>query len=390
MTSPVAKSTPATDDVPPQTNPDDSHLPSLSFSSSNSDDAVYPHPSPHKIVIDVDGYDDKNHSTTKVHVQKITLHNNIHIHVHGKYTYSFLFTQQFKLSELLSSISSTVDIMNSKLTLVTDSLKNLSERQDRVEASLGQLVSLLKPVNSSTAQPAHPPARQTVIPPPEIQSADPSPPASHPADPFPPSLPTANLPLVGQAQVQLGHAMSQLSAPSQTNISPPENPSVDPCLLAQPTPTLPDMGQDKLQQPLLSHSMSKSPAPLSTSAYAHPSSTWYANLSTSLIEHPATTNLEREYIEHSKILDMKSSGISRRNFAKKLVAMIFTETERSTCNVNGRNKSKLDPIRIDYVKRKTFQMYPLNHQIEKIEKAWSECVIAIDEGNRRLNRKTKA
>ena len=326
--------------------------------------------------------------------------------------------------------------MNSKLTLVTDSLKNLSERQDRVEASLGQLVSLLKPVNSSTAQPAHPPARQTVIPPPEIQSADPSPPASHPADPFPPSHPTANLPLVGQAQVQLGHAMSQLSAPSQTNISPPENPSVDPCLLAQPTPTLPDMGQDKLQQlghamsqlsapsqtnisppenpsvdpcllaqptptlpdmgqdklqqPLLSHSMSKSPAPLSTSAYAHPSSTWYANLSTSLIEHPATTNLEREYIEHSKILDMKSSGISRRNFAKKLVAMIFTETERSTCNVNGRNKPKLDPIRIDYVKRKTFQMYPLNHQIEKIEKAWSECVIAIDEGNRRLNRKTKA
>ena len=150
------------------------------------------------------------------------------------------------------------------------------------------------------------------------------------------------------------------------------------------------MGQDKVQQPLLSHSMSKSSAPLSTSAYVHPSSKWYANLSTSLIEHPAGTNHEREYIEHSKILDIKSSGISRRNFTKKLVAMIFTETERSKCNVNSRNKQKLDHIRIDYVKRKTFQMYPLNLQIEKIEKAWSECVIAIDEGNRRLNRKTKA
>ena len=65
MTSPVAKSTPATDDVSRQTNVNDSHLRSLSFPSSNSDDAVYPHPSPHKIVIDVDGYDDKNHSTTR-------------------------------------------------------------------------------------------------------------------------------------------------------------------------------------------------------------------------------------------------------------------------------------------------------------------------------------
>ena len=127
--------------------------------------------------------------------------------------------------------------MNSKLTWVTHSLRNLSERQDQVEASLGQLVSRLKPVISSTAQRAHPPASQTVIPPPESQSADPSPPASHSADPFPPNHPAANLPLVGQAQVQQGHPVSQLSAPSQTVISPPENPSVDPCLLAQPTPT---------------------------------------------------------------------------------------------------------------------------------------------------------
>ena len=98
----------------------------------------------------------------------------------------------------------------------------------------------------------------------------------------------------------------------------------------------------------------------------------------------------REYVEHKKILDLKSSGISRKNFAKRLVAMIFTEAERSKCNVNGRNKPKLDPIRINYVKNKTFQMYPLNPLAEKLEKAWSECVIAIDEGNRRLNRKINA
>lgn len=60
----------------------------------------------------------------------------------------------------------------------------------------------------------------------------------------------------------------------------------------------------------VSQSMNNSLAPLSISAYAHPSSTWYANPSTSIIEDP---NNEREYIEHGKILDMKSSGISRRN-----------------------------------------------------------------------------
>ena len=66
-----------------------------------------------------------------------------------------------------------------------------------------------------------------------------------------------------------------------------------------------------------------------------------------------------------------------KNFAKKLVAMIFTEAERSTCNVNGCNKPKLDPIRINYVKNKTFQMYPLNPHVEKLERAWSECIIVI-------------
>ena len=73
--------------------------------------------------------------------------------------------------------------------------------------------------------------------------------------------------------------------------------------------------------------------------------------------------------------------------AKKLVELIFTKAEHSTSNVNGRNKPKLDPVRILYIKKKTFQVYPCNPNMEKEEKAWAECVIAIDEGNRRLNRK---
>ena len=117
---------------------------------------------------------------------------------------------------------------------------------------------------------------------------------------------------------------------------------------------------------------------------------WYASTSPSFIGDPTSATLELEYVEQTKIQDMTSSGISRRHFAKKLVAMFFTEEDQSTCSVNGRNKQKLDLFCITYVKSKTFQMYPLNPQIEKIEKAWSECVITMDEENRRLNRKNKA
>ena len=146
--------------------------------------------------------------------------------------------------------------MNSKLTLVTDSLKNLSEagssrglfRTISNSTETGELVDCATSSSSSKSDAS------------ESQSAD----------PFPPCHPTANLPLVGQAQVQPGHPVSQLSAPSKTIISPPENTSVDPRLLAQPTPTLPDMGHDKLQQPLLSHSMSKSMTNFSSLFYLTP------------------------------------------------------------------------------------------------------------------------
>ena len=60
-----------------------------------------------------------------------------------------------------------------------------------------------------------------------------------------------------------------------------------------------------------------SAACLTTAAFEHPSPTWYLNpSSTSFVEDPA--GHEREYVEHSKIMDFKSSGISRRNLAKDL------------------------------------------------------------------------
>ena len=64
--------------------------------------------------------------------------------------------------------------------------------------------------------------------------------------------------------------------------------------------------------------------------------------------------------------------------------------ERAISNVAGvLGKSKLDPKRVDYIKRETYRMYPLQSK-ENEKKVWSDCVAAIDEVNRRLNRSKKS
>ena len=49
-------------------------------------------------------------------------------------------------------------------------------------------------------------------------------------------------------------------------------------------------------------------------------------------------------------------------------------------------KQKLDPAKIAFVHKETFRMFPLESK-ETLKSAWSQCVGAIDEANRRLNRK---
>ena len=56
---------------------------------------------------------------------------------------------------------------------------------------------------------------------------------------------------------------------------------------------------------------------------------------------------------------LRNTSVSRKNFASLLVRRIFNIEERATSNVNGRNKSKLDPLRVEFVKHKVLQMYPL-------------------------------
>ena len=54
-----------------------------------------------------------------------------------------------KIMDMLSGISTTLNLMNSKLTMVFDSLNSLSNRQYRLEASLEELTAALKPLSGT-------------------------------------------------------------------------------------------------------------------------------------------------------------------------------------------------------------------------------------------------
>ena len=84
---------------------------------------------------------------------------------------------------------------------------------------------------------------------------------------------------------------------------------------------------------------------------------------------------------------LKMDSSSRKNFAANLVRQLFTEEERAASNVRGKGgKAQLNPAKIDVVRIKAIEMWPLE-SYENEKKAWSDCIKAIDEANRRLNRK---
>ena len=58
----------------------------------------------------------------------------------------------------------------------------------------------------------------------------------------------------------------------------------------------------------------------------------------------------------------------------------FSIHERKTSNVNEKNKNQLDPVRIRFVTKVTFQYFPLKGD-ESDRKAWRSCVEAIDEAS---------
>ena len=62
---------------------------------------------------------------------------------------------------------------------------------------------------------------------------------------------------------------------------------------ANPPPPVTSSVAQPAHQPSFFYPMSQFSAPLSTSAYDHPSPTWYANIFTSFVEDPASANHER-------------------------------------------------------------------------------------------------
>ena len=80
------------------------------------------------------------------------------------------------------------------------------------------------------------------------------------------------------------------------------------------------------------------------------------------------------------------NSCSRPNFAKRLCAMLFSEDIRKVSNVGGGKKKKLCPTTIDYIHQQSFIYWPLQLDEKKEKDEWAACVIAIDEGNRCLNR----
>ena len=95
------------------------------------------------------------------------------------------------------------------------------------------------------------------------------------------------------------------------------------------------------------------------------------------------------HVSKEEIFRLSRASASRKKFAANLVRKIFTVEERASSNVKGvLGKQKLDTKKLSYVEKETFRMFPLESK-ENMKSAWSACVGAIDEANRRLNRKKK-
>lgn len=122
------------------------------------------------------------------------------------------------------------------------------------------------------------------------------------------------------------------------------------------------------------------PDPLNSSFSTDPS------LSSSMTieeQPPLSDNLITQYM----INEAKLRSSSRSNFATNLVRQLFDEDTRAKSNISGLcKKDKLDPKKIDAVKKTTFQVFPMTYGENSLV-AWKKCHVAIDESCRRLNKK---
>ena len=79
---------------------------------------------------------------------------------------------------------------------------------------------------------------------------------------------------------------------------------------------------------------------------------------------------------------------TRRTLTSALVNELFDTEIRMRLNIRGRGKDQLDPKRIQYVKKKCFEMFPSDRDSD-MKKDWDDCIVAIDDKARDMKWKLK-
>lgn len=96
----------------------------------------------------------------------------------------------------------------------------------------------------------------------------------------------------------------------------------------------------------------------------------------------------QQLISLPELTKIFNRSCSRRNMAANLIRALVDEETRKLSNVSGRGKDMLDPVVVNYVKKMSFQFFPLNGS-EKETDEWSKCIVSIDESSRRLKNKPR-
>lgn len=101
------------------------------------------------------------------------------------------------------------------------------------------------------------------------------------------------------------------------------------------------------------------------------------------VTEPVTSS--QDLLTQAEITPIYVKSRNRRNFAALLVERLFDVETRLKSNVSGRQKEKLDPEIIKYVRAKAFQYYECNSTEKKTE--WAKCVLSIDDKSRSLKKR---
>ncbi len=133
------------------------------------------------------------------------------------------------------------------------------------------------------------------------------------------------------------------------------------------------------------HNQPRASTPHITSTHPSSSSTNAKHISPQSPTNPTVQSAIQPTASSEMSTDfLLKNSCSRRNFSARICRHLFSEEERKSGNVGGKNnKAKLCPKKISQIYDATFKMFPLLRGEDK-QKCLSACIKTIDEANRRL------